>query len=95
MFSIGKGQGKQSYNADEMAARLMDDDTSLRESLAGHVLKDWKNLKMDGKVIPYSVEKAKEILVDPAYQEFYEFVMTEAQNAAMYRKEEISAAVEK
>lgn len=38
------------------------------------VLKDWRGLKQNGKDVPYSKEKAKELITSRNYKRFAEFV---------------------
>jgi len=59
----------------------------MKESVAMTILKDWANLEDDdGEPIPFSVEKAIEIFSDPAYQDFYDFVLTTASRRNLYRE---------
>ncbi len=44
-------------------------------AIARHVLKDWKGLEEGGKPLPYSVEKAAELLAHPAAPHLREFVL--------------------
>lgn len=58
----------------------------MKESMAVHVLLDWKNIQDEkGKTIPYSPEKALELFNDHSLREFYEFVRDEAQDVEEYR----------
>lgn len=63
-------------------------------ALAKHVLVDWKNIEDDdGSPIPYSQEKAEEILANPEYRDLLDFVMATAQDRERYRVE-VDEAIE-
>ena len=58
-------------------------------ALAQHVLVDWRNLEdEDGSPIPYSVEKALEILSDPQYHDIRDFVVEVATDSDVFAAEE-------
>lgn len=40
-----------------------------------HGLLDWENLKIGGEAVPYSKEKANELLTDPQWKAFHDAVM--------------------
>lgn len=57
-----------------------------RQAAAKYVLLDWKNIQDDnGLDIPYSAEKALEIFRDPAFEDFYRFVVSVSMNRENYR----------
>lgn len=47
----------------------------LNHVLAEHILTDWEGVERGGKELPYSVETAFEILSDPKFYEFHQFVI--------------------
>ncbi len=53
------------------------------------VLLDWKGLKIDGKIVPYSEKKCKEILSDDQYQPFWSIVSGYATDEELFRQGEI------
>jgi hypothetical protein len=58
------------------------------KAVAKHILVGWENVNNDdGNPIPYSSDKAFEIISDPAYSELYNFVLETAVNAELYRAE--------
>jgi hypothetical protein len=59
---------------------------------ANTILLGWKNLQIDGEDVPYSVEKAFELLQNDEYVEFRLFVLTKAQSLASFRKEALAEA---
>lgn len=59
----------------------------LSRCLAKTVLLGWKGLKLNGSDVPYSEEKALEILSDPRFADFKEMVVTQAQIQSNYRLE--------
>lgn len=46
--------------------------------VAEHILVDWDNISEKGKKLPYSVEKAAELLSHPNYYELYKFVIEQS-----------------
>jgi len=61
----------------------------LTTCLAETILIGWKGLKLNGQEVPYSVEKAKEILADPQLSTFRQMITEIADNESKYREEEI------
>jgi len=57
----------------------------LGKCMAGTILLGWRNLLLDGKEIPYSKEKSRELMLDPRFIDFKEVVMIEAQTLENYR----------
>ncbi len=58
----------------------------VRRTLAFRVLTGWENIEDDaGEPIPFSGEKAYEILSDPAYEEIADFVTRVAHDAEAFR----------
>jgi len=60
---------------------------AMKKAMARHVLLDWEGFTSDGEVIPYSQQKAEELLEDPAYQDFYELILQFASDEALFREE--------
>lgn len=55
--------------------------------IAKHVLLDWRHLQDDdGNDIPYSYEKAVELLQDPENEEFRKVVVSLSEEAEVFRK---------
>ena len=55
--------------------------------VAKHVLVDWRNLQDDNGVdIPYSYEKAAELLQDPENEEFRKTVINLSEETEVFRK---------
>lgn len=65
------------------------------EAMCGSVLLDWRGLEEStgGPAIPFSVEKAVEILTDPRYRALADFVSNVARNEANYREESLASIV--
>ena len=83
--SAGNFNGeKQTITDDELAAIL-----------ASTVIVDWKGLTENKKEVKYSVKKAKEILLDPRYQDLRRWVIRMASDATNYREEVINEAMGK
>lgn len=62
--------------------------------LAETVVLDWKGIEEDGKPVKYSVEKAKEFLLDPSLKDVTEWICTFAKDAANYRNDLIQQDIE-
>ncbi len=59
-----------------------------RTAMAHHVLLGWKNIEDDeGGDLEYSQEKALELLSDPDLRDLYQFVLTQANERDLYRRE--------
>lgn len=50
------------------------------KALAGTVLADWRNITSRGELLPFSVEKAEELLADKRWLAIREFVVRAAQH---------------
>lgn len=74
------GRGKIS---DATAAKI------LARCMAKHIIKGWKGLRLDGKEIEYSEEKALELMSDPTLNDFKEQVLLESQRIENYRLERL------
>ena len=61
----------------------------LSRCMAKHIIKGWKGLRLDGKEIPYSEEKALELMLDPTLNDFKEQVLLESQRIENYREERL------
>ena len=59
------------------------------------VLLDWKGIQIDGVEVPYSQEKAAEILGNPDFSEFRGLVSDEAHKMDNFRQNEIETDVGK
>lgn len=61
-----------------------------RKITARSLITDWQNLEDDaGQTIPFSVEKAEEILSDPELSHIYDFVMVKSNDLeAFFRNRE-------
>jgi hypothetical protein len=60
----------------------------VRPAVAKHLIRDWKNIQDDDGVdIPYSPQKAEEILSDPGMLDFYDFILDAAGNVTLFRQE--------
>lgn len=58
----------------------------LPELMAKTILLGWKNLKMDGEELVYSVDTAFKILANPENKAFRDLVFAKANNMENYRK---------
>lgn len=59
-----------------------------KSAMAHHVLLGWKNIEdEDGKPLEYSNEKALELLNEPDLRDMYQFVLTQANERDLYRRE--------
>lgn len=70
------------------------DDTAnkiLSRCMAKHVIKGWTGLLLDGEEIPYSEEKALELLLDPTLADFKEQILLESQRIENYREERLDS----
>lgn len=79
---------------------VIDDEAALREyaridleATARYVLTGWEELEIAGEAVPYSAEKAIELLSDPAYHDLLDFVHTFSSRAANYRRWRLEEAV--
>ena len=71
-------------------------DKFLVELMAETILLDWKHLySEEGVEIPYSAEKARELLSNPAYIDFRERVESISRNMEFYRVQDMSKQVKK
>lgn len=64
------------------------------EAIARTILLNWESLYIDDEEIPYSIEKAQEILRDPQYSPFFTLVMQFAQENETFRQQEIETELE-
>lgn len=65
-----------------------------QKAMAKTVLLDWAGLEDDeGNQIPYSPEKAYELLSDPKFKDFYRDITQIANNGKRYRDEGVEEAV--
>lgn len=76
--------------------RAVEDDRDLRmraEVIAETVILDWRNLKANGQPWPYSKANVIAVVVDETYAEFFELLMTLAQDVTYFRLEVNEAIV--
>tara|TARA_Y100000310_G_scaffold325188_1_gene388286 strand:+ start:287 stop:691 length:405 start_codon:yes stop_codon:yes gene_type:complete len=75
----------------KIRAGIFDDDDMEKlsvEAMASHVLLGWKHIEDDeGKPLKYSAAKALELLRDPDLRDLYQFVLTQANERDLYRRE--------
>ena len=57
-----------------MGEVLLREHRAFQEALITHLLADWKEIEIDGKPVPFSTEKAIEILTDLKYESLYDFI---------------------
>jgi len=65
------------------------------EAFVGNVLISWSGLTLDGADVPYSREKAIEILSNPEYVDFRNNLEALASEMESFRAAEVAATVEK
>ena len=66
----------------------MDAEITLK-AICGTVLLGWRNIDDDdGKPIKFTEKKAIEILSNPAYEDFYTWILMTAHSTALYRIED-------
>jgi hypothetical protein len=59
-----------------------------KSAMSHHVLLGWKSIEDDeGGALEYSQEKALEFLTDPDLRDLYQFVLTQANERDLYRKD--------
>lgn len=64
-----------------------------KKAIAHTVLLGWENLQDDeGNDIPYSPEKAFEILTDPEFADIYKFILIMSSSQDLYRRKEEALA---
>lgn len=63
----------------------------LGQAMGHHILKNWEGLTEDGQPIPYSPEKATELLNDPELVEMRDFVFAVANQSTFYRQQQEEA----
>ncbi len=65
------------------------DEALTLQAVCGTVVLDWKNIEDDkGVTIPFSEEKALEILSDPLYADVYNWILLISHSSALFRMEE-------
>lgn len=71
------------------ARRLTDEESEqiTNEAVARCVLVGWRNLQQNGEDVPYSWQKALELLTHPGLTHLYRFVMLSSSDDAQYRVE--------
>ena len=62
---------------------------------AEHVVVDWKNIEVNGKTLPYSPEKAFEILMDEQFEILSDFIMGTASDMDKFRAKQVEENVKK
>jgi len=76
----------------------LDDDISekiLNEAIVGGILLDWEGLTYQGEPLSYSRENAMMVLSDKRLKDFRDYIVTIAQDAELFRAEQIDETVEK
>ena len=64
-------------------------------SLCGTVLLDWKNMKgAENADIPFTVERAEEMMIDAEFMEFRNFIVSEAGNNYNFSTEGVRETVD-
>lgn len=76
---------KGKFEADEFEQVLL-------KVRAHTILLDWENIEEDGKMVPYSPEKAIEYFSNPELKDFYVFVVSISESSEAYKKELIEDA---
>jgi len=61
---------------------LISERPAFQEALIRHLLSDWSDIEVDGHPMPFSVEKAIEILLDPHYEALFDFIDSKAVSMA-------------
>jgi len=61
-----------------------------KEAVVKHLLVNWKDIEVNGEVLEYSQEKAKEILLDSRYYLLFDFINAEALKLANFVEQEIA-----
>lgn len=78
-----------------LRAGTLDDSVTERltaEVLAETVLLDWRGLTVDGAPLLYSRERARDLLLDPAYRDFRDLVVELAGELDLYRERDLEDA---
>lgn len=78
-----------------LRAGTLDDSVTERltaEVLAETVLLDWRGLTVDGAPLHYSRERARDLLLDPAYRDFRDLVVELAGELDLYRERDLEDA---
>ena len=58
------------------------------EAMGHHVLLGWKNIESDdGEPLEWTAERAVELLSDPDLRDLYQFVLTQANERELYRRD--------
>lgn len=70
-------------------------DTIMAKCLAGAILVDWENIKVNGKEYAYSVSNAIDILLKPELVDFKDRVVSEATKFSNFRLENLQQISEK
>jgi hypothetical protein len=76
--------------------RTIEDERDLKmraEVIAETVVLDWRNLKANGEPWPYSKANMVKVVVDETYADFFEILMTIAQDASYFKLETEEAVV--
>lgn len=70
-------------------------DDIIHRALSETILLGWKDLKIGGEEVPYSAEKAYDILSHPVLVPFRERVIQESKKFSNYRAKSLDTATEK
>ena len=69
---------------DEIADRI------LATAMAKTILLNWEGLELDGKPYPYSYENCRELLLNRAYRQFRNLIVSMAADVENYRAKEVT-----
>jgi len=59
----------------------------LKVAVGRTILKDWEGVEDDdGNEMKFSEDVGEKIITDPAYQDLYQFVLSESQSSLLYRE---------
>lgn len=83
---------KQAKDGVELTERESKD--AVAPAVARHLVKDWRNLEDDdGAAIPFSQERAVELLKTPELHDLYDWIVAQSRNADRFRRAEVAATV--
>lgn len=71
--------------ADQLAAQI------INEAIAEHIVKDWKNVGLKGKELPYSKDNVVKLLSMPELRDFREALLSLSEDVEAYRLQEEEA----
>lgn len=85
-----KAVREETVKNSERITKLGDDSDDLIEEItakcmAKHILLGWEGLEEGGKEIEYTEKKALELLTDPSYRQFREFISNKSDDISLFR----------